>query len=184
MDSFWFDPNLYAGRPAENAGRLAREIACYDLLEQLGIPFFRVDHDPAMTIPDCEHIDALLGVAMCKNLFLCNTQKTNFYLLMMPGDKPFKTKNLSKQIGSARLSFADAEHMGEFLGVLPGAVTVLGLAHDREKRVRLLIDADVLKSEFIGCHPLVNTSSVRISTADLLNKFLPFAGHVPTTVEL
>ena len=184
MEEFHFDPHLYPGRPADPAGRLDREIACYDLLDRLGVCYCRVDHDPAMTIAHCEHVDALLGTAMCKNLFLCNTQHTSFYLLMMPGGKPFKTKFLSKQIGSARLSFADAAHMASYLGVLPGAVTVLGLAHDAEKRVRLLIDADVLKGEYIGVHPMVNTSSVRIKTRDLLDIFLPHCGHVPTIVEL
>lgn len=184
MEAFAFDPHLYQGRPADSAGRLDRETACYDLLDRLCIAFARVDHDPAMTIADCENIDSLLGVAMCKNLFLCNTQRTRFYLLMMPGGKPFQTKLLSKQIGSARLSFADAAHMEQYLGVPPGAVTVLGLAHDTGHAVRLLIDADVLQAEYVGCHPMVNTSSVRMKTRDLLERFLPYAGHVPTIVEL
>lgn len=185
MESVFFvDPVLYEGRPADTAGRLAREIATYDLLDQLHIVYRRVDHDPAKTIADCAAVDRLLGVDMCKNLFLCNAQKTAFYLLMMPGDKPFRTKDLSHQIQSARLSFADAAHMEAFLNISPGAVSVMGLMNDAERRVRLLIDRDVVAQRDIGCHPCVNTSSLAIRTEDLLERFLPHVGHTPVFVTL
>lgn len=177
------DTTLYTSRPDAN-GRLPKEMAVYDLLEKLDIPYVRVDHEATPSIESCQDIDKLLGIEICKNLFLCNRQKTNFYLLMMPGKKPFKTKDLSAQIGSARLSFADEAYMEEFMDLTPGSVTVLGLMNDREHRVRLLIDREVLESEYIGCHPCINTSSLRIRTKDLLEKFLPYIGCGYTTVEL
>lgn len=181
---FYVDPVLYEGRPQNPTGREARELAVYDLLDRLGVAYARADHDPAMTIADCGAVDRLLGVAMCKNLFLCNAQHTAFYLLLLPGNKPFRTKDLSRQIGSARLSFADAAHMEEYLDILPGAVSVMGLMNDTGGHVRLLIDRDVTEAPYIGCHPCVNTSSLRIRTPDLLGRFLPHVGHAPTFVTL
>ncbi len=181
---FYVDPVLYEGRPQDTAGRQARELAVYDLLDRLGIAYARADHDPAMTIADCGAVDRLLGVAMCKNLFLCNAQRTAFYLLLLPGTKPFRTKDLSRQIGSARLSFADAAHMEEYLDILPGAVSVMGLMNDHGGRVRLLIDREVTNAPYVGCHPCVNTSSLRIRTEDLLGRFLPHVGHAPSFVML
>ena len=172
------------GRPKDAEGRKPEELRTYDLLDELGIAYERVDHEAAFTMEACEDIDRILGVEMCKNLFLCNAQKTDFYLLMMPGKKIFKTKFLSKQIGSSRLSFADEGHMKEYLGLAPGSASVLGLMNDRDKRVRLLIDEDVLKDEYIGCHPCVNTSSLRIRTKDIMDVFLKYVGHVPAIVEL
>ncbi len=175
---------LMSGRPETAEGRLEREVRVYDFLDSLGIDYLRTDHEEANTMEACNRIDEVLGVIICKNLFLCNRQETDFYLLMMPGDKPFKTKDLSKQIGSARLSFAKPEYMEEFLDIKPGAVSVMGLMNDKEKRVRLLIDKPVLEGEFIGCHPCVSTSSLKIGTWDLLEKFLPATGHEPFIVDL
>ena len=174
------DPN---GQP-DNAGRLEKEIRTYDLLDRLGVEYDRVDHEAAMTMEVCEAIDTALGATICKNLFLCNRQETDFYLLMMPGDKKFKTKDLSKQLGVARLSFANEAYMEEFLDITPGSVSVLGLMNDREGRVRLVIDRDVLEGEWIGCHPCINTSSIRLKTADLRGKVIPAMGHEPTVVSL
>lgn len=170
-------------KPSPN-GRELKEMAVYDLLEKLKIPYLRVDHEVAATVEDCHNVDEILGIHICKNLFLCNVQKTDFYLLMMPGDKKFKTKELSSQIHSARLSFAGAEHMEEFLDITPGSVSVMGLMNDHEKRVRLLIDKDVLADEYVGCHPCVNTASLKIKTKDILDKFLPYVEHDYTVVEL
>lgn len=168
----------------QSAGRSPEELAVYALLEKLEIPYTRVDHEPAMTMEDCEAVDRQLGVMMCKNLFLCNTQKTKFYMLLMPADKKFKTKDLSKQIQSARLSFADAEHMEQYLRIHPGAVSVMGLMNDEENHVHLLFDQEVLRQEWLGCHPCVNTSSIRLKMADLLEKFLPAVHHDWRAVEL
>ncbi len=170
-------------KPSPN-GRLSKEMAVYDLLEQLEIPYLRLDHEVTASIEDCQNVDQLLGIHICKNLFLCNTQKTDFYLLMMPGEKKFKTKELSSQIGSARLSFAGPEFMEEYLDITPGSVSVLGLMNDHNCRVRLLIDQDVLQEEYVGCHPCINTSSLKIKTKDILEKFLPYVEHDYTAVEL
>lgn len=172
------------GRPAETNGREEKEIKAYDLLDGLGIEYFRVDHERTDTMEACAGIDEILGITICKNLFLCNRQKTSFYLLLMPGNKPFKTKELSKQIGSARLSFASPEDMEKYLNITPGSVSVLGLMNDKENDVTLLIDEDVLKAEFFGCHPLVNTSSLKFKTRDLTEKVLPAIKHSFSTVTL
>jgi len=177
---------LYHGSPAHMTGREEKEIRTYRLLERLGIAFERTDHpeEPATTMEVCAKVDAVLGVHICKNLFLCNRQKTDFYLLVMPGDKPFKTKELSGQLGVSRLSFAGPEHMEEFLDIQPGSVSVMGLANDKENRVRLLVDEDLLGEEWFGCHPCVNTSSIRLKTNDVLEVFLPAVKHDYTTVHL
>lgn len=175
---------LYNGRPEDLSGRLPREVRTYDFLDSLQIPYQRTDHERADNMEACNVIDAVLGVLMCKNLFLCNRQKTKFYLLMMPGDKKFKTKELSSQIHSARLSFAGEDAMLKYLDIEPGAVSIMGLMNDKDKDVTLLIDEDVLRDEYIGCHPCVCTSSLKIRTKDLVNKFLPATGHTYTTVHL
>lgn len=172
------------GRPLDGAGREERELRTYDFLDRLQISYTRVDHAPAETMEDCLAVDEALGVKMCKNLFLCNRQGTAFYLLLTPGDKPFRTKELSAQIGSARLSFASAENMEKYLDIHPGAVSVMGLMNDAEREVTLLIDEDVLKDEYIGCHPCVNTSSLRIKTEDIIKIFLPAVKHSYQTVHL
>ncbi len=183
--TFYVDPTLYDGRPADESGRLPKETRTYDLLDTLGIPYQRLDHSAAATIDDCHDIDRRLGIDICKNLFLCNAQRTDFYLLMMPGHKKFKTARLSKQIGSARLSFAEAQYMEQFLDITPGSVSILGLMNDTDCRVRLLIDKDVIDHHpYIGCHPCINTSSLRIRTSDLLEKFLPYVNHPYTLVDL
>lgn len=174
---------LYEGRPEDCSERLTKEQRCYDMLDRLGIGYSRVDHEHADTIEVCHEIEKTLGAQICKNLFLTNRQQTEFYLLLMPGDKPFKTKLLSKQIGTARLSFASPEHMQELLDISPGSVSVLGLMND-SGRVHLVIDADLLKDEYIGCHPCINTSTLRIRTADIIEKFLPEVGHEYNIVTL
>lgn len=175
---------LFQGRPASSEGRLEKELLTYDLLEELNIPFQRTDHAPADTMEVCSGIDQVLGVHICKNLFLTNRQKTKFYLLLMPGDKPFKTKDLSKQLGVARLSFGSGEDMERLLGVTPGSVSVLGLRCDTQGEVQLVIDEDVLKEPFFGCHPCINTSSLKMQTADIVERFLPAVKHSFITVTL
>ena len=175
---------LHHGRPTDCSGRLEKEIRSYDLLDSLGIPYDRLDHEPAMTMDICAAIDASLGALICKNLLLCNRQCTQFYMLMMPGDKVFKTKDLSAQIGSSRLSFASGEAMEALLDITPGSLTVLGLMNDKETKVSLLIDEDVLQSEYFGCHPCINTSSLRLATKDLTEKIIPALGHSPRMVKL
>ena len=177
----FIDANVYTGG-AE--GRMEKEMRCYALLDSLGIEYRRVDHEHADTIEACEQVEGLLECKICKNLFLTNRQQTDFYLLVMPGEKPFKTKLLSKQIGSARLSFASPEHMEKYLDITPGSVSILGLMNDKGGAVRLLVDRDLLKEEYFGCHPCINTSSLRLKTADVLEKLLPAMGHEPSFVDL
>ena len=175
---------LYTGRPADWTERLEKEQRVYDLLEKLDVPFVYVDHPAAATMDDLGEADAVLGAAICKNLLLCNRQCSEFYLLMIPGDKPFKTKYLSKQIGSARLSFAAPEYMEQFLDITPGSLSVLGLMNDKDNAVQLLIDADLLDSETVGMHPCINTSSLALKTQDLLEKILPAVHHTYRAVDL
>lgn len=175
---------LYKGRPEDTQGRLDKEIRVYDLLDSLGIEYERTDHERTDTMEACNEIDAILQVTICKNLFLCNRQKTNFYLLMMPGDKPFKTKELSSQINSARLSFASPEDMERLLDITPGSVSIMGLMNDKENAVQLLVDEDVLKGEYLGCHPCMNTSSLKLRTKDVIERFLPAVHHEMITVHL
>ncbi len=160
------------------------ELETFAFLSSLGIPYVRTTHEPLMTMEACGAVDALFGFSICKNLFLCNQQKTAFYLLLMPGDKPFKTKYLSRELGVARLSFADEGYMREYLHLTPGSVSAMGLIFDREQKVRLLIDRALLSEPRFGCHPCINTSTLAISTKDFLEKFLPATGHTPTIVEL
>ena len=175
---------LMNGRPVNTEDRLPKEVRVYDFLDNLGIDYQRVDHEEAMTMEVCAAIDEALKATICKNLLLCNRQGTAFYLLMLPGNKVFKTSVLSKQIGSSRLSFASAEAMEQYLDITPGSVSVLGLMNDKENHVQLLMDQDVVKGEYIGCHPCINTSSLKLKTTDLLEKILTAMGHTPTFVEL
>lgn len=177
----YIDPVLHYGA---TAGREAKEARCYELLDSLNIEYRRADHDPADTIADCELVEKLLGAKICKNLFLTNRQRSVFYLLLMPGEKPFKTKFLSKQIGSARLSFAGAEDMEKHLNIRPGSVSVLGLMNDREGAVQLLMDRELLNEAEFACHPCLNTSTVAFKTEELMNKLLPALGHEATFVDL
>ena len=175
---------LEKGRPKSSDGRLAKEIRTYDFLDGLSVEYERIDHEPAMTMEVCEEIDKLLGATICKNPFLCNRQETDFYLLMIPGDKVFKTKDISAQIGSSRLSFAKAEYMEKYLDITPGSVSVLGLMNDSGNAVKLLIDEDVLKGEYVGMHPCINTSSLRVKTKDFTEKIIPALGNAFMTVRL
>ena len=173
---------LYKGAPADE--RIEKERRTYEHLEKLGIEYYRADHEEAATIEACHEVEKVLESKICKNLLLCNRQCTDFYLLLIPGDKPFKTKDLSKQIGTARLSFASGEKMEELLNITPGSLSVMGLIFDESNRVRLLIDKPLLDDEYLCCHPCINTSTLKIRTEDVINKFIPSTGHTPTIVDL
>lgn len=175
---------IYNGRPDNCHGRLDKEIRVYDLLDSLGIEYYRVDHTPAGKMEACKEIDKMLGNVVCKNLFLCNRQKTSFYLLMMPADKEYRTSVFSKLAGSSRLSFGTPEDMERLLDLTPGSVSIMGLINDKNNAVKLYIDKEVLMPEFIGCHPCINTSSIRLKTCDVIDKILPAIKHSYTTVEL
>jgi len=175
---------LEHGRPGDTTGRLDKEIRVYDVLDQLKIAYDRTDHGPLNTMEACHEVDELFQTPMVKNLFLCNRQKTKFYLLLMPGEKPFKTKEISAQINSARRSFGGPEDMEELLNLTPGSVTIMGLLFDPDKRVQLLVDEDVLPQEYLGCHPAINTSSIRVRTEDIFGRFLAYTEHEMTVVKL
>ncbi len=172
------------GRPADFGLRSERERGVYDFLDRLGISYRGVDHAPAHTMEDCLSAEEALGVTVCKNLLLANRQGTAHYLLLMPAGKPFRTKTLSAEIGTARLSFDTSDNLSRLLGTYPGAASVLGLIHDREKEIQLLIDRDLLKEEYLGAHPLENTTSLSLRLSDILDIFLPAVGHCPVYVNL
>lgn len=176
------DPTIYTTPPTDQ--RSPQETDCYALLEQLAIPYERLDHDPANSVEDGAVVGPILGIHIYKNLFLCNRKKTKFYLLVMPSEKPFQTKQLSSQLQISRLSFADKEHMESYLHTMPGSVSVLGLQYDTDHQVQLLIDRDVLENPYFGCHPCKNTTSLKISLSDLFRRFLPHIGHTPIFVTL
>ena len=178
----YIDPTVYQGRPSDD--RIPQELAVYDKLEELGISFTRVDHDHADTMEDCLLIERTLGARICKNLFLRNSKGDHYYLLMLPGEKKFKAKDVAHQIGSTRLSFADEEKLKEYLDILPGSVSVMGLMNDHDNQVELLMDEDILKLPYVGCHPCMSTTSLKLSTKDLLEKFLPAVRHTPRMVKL
>ena len=175
---------IVKGRPLNVKERLKKEVRVYDLLDELDIEYWRIDHEVAQTMEDCEEVDRILDAVICKNLFLCNRPQTKFYLLMMPGDKAFKTKELSAQIQSARLSFAPEEYMEKFLDITPGSVSVMGLMNDTENQVQLLVDADVLEGEYLGCHPCINTSSLKLRTRDVFTTYLNAVHHDYIVVHL
>ena len=175
---------LYNGRPEDTSGRKEKEIKVYDILDSLHIPYIRADHEAVMTMEACEEIDKALGMEICKNLFLCNRKKTSYYLLLMPGNKALKTKELSQQIPTTRLSFASGEDMETYLNVTPGSATVMGLIFDQENKVQLLVDEELLEQEEFGCHPCVNTSSIKMKTADVFDKFRKEIHHDYIMVKL
>lgn len=182
MQQFYIDKTLYTGRPEDK--RTPAEERVYDALETLGIHFTRVDHDAANTIVDCIVVEQMLGGRICKNLFLCNRAKTAYFLLLMPGDKPFKTKDLTPQIPSGRVSFASGEDMERMLCCSPGSASVMGLLFDRSHDISLLIDRELLSDESFCCHPCKNTSSLKIAMEDVLQVFLPHCGHKLHVVDL
>ena len=173
---------IYTTAPAQASCEAAAK--AFALLDELGIPYARVEHDTADTMEDCAAISDVLGIRICKNLVLCNRQKTDFYLLLMDGEKPFRTKDLSKQIGSSRLSFATPEDMEKHLGVTPGSATVLAMMNDKAHAVKLILDKSVAESQRFGCHPCVNTSTLALSMVDIRTKFLPHLGIEPLLVDL
>ena len=173
---------LHNGRPDNCSQRLPKEIRVYDLLDSLGLDYQRIDHPPAMTMEICAELETVLGAPICKNLLLCNRQCSKFYLLMLPATKSLKVKDLSGQIGSSRLSFASGEYMQSLLDITPGSLSILGLMNDADNKVQLVIDQDLLSEEWIGCHPCVNTSTLRIRTQDIIQTLIPAMKHFAKTV--
>lgn len=175
---------VFSGRPENCDGRLAKEIAVYDFLDSLKIPYRRVDHDPADTIADCVEIEKVIGVGICKNLFVRNRTGTEYYMIMMSGHKQFRTAEVSKKLGTSRLSFASRQEMEQMLDVTPGSVSVMALKNDTAGRVKLCIDRDIINGEYIRCHPCINTSTLKIRTEDLLRCFLQKVKHTPRIIDI
>ena len=175
---------IETGRPADCSGRPEKECAVYDLLERLDIPFTRADHPAAFTMEECEAVSQALHTPICKNLFLCNRQKTAFYLLLLPASKPFRTKEITAQLGCARLSFAGEEQLASLLHLTPGSATIFGLQYDTENRVQLVVDRDLLDEAYFGCHPCINTSTIRLKTSDVFDRLTHALHHDFTLVTL
>lgn len=175
---------MYKGRPSDCENRLPKEVAVYDLLDALCMEYERVDHDPADTIEDCRAVEEVIGVGVCKNLFVCNRQKTEYYIIMMSGEKPFRTADVSKKLGVSRLSFASSEDMERILDVTPGSVTVMALKNDKKGTVHLVVDRDIINGEYVRCHPCINTSTLKIKTEDLLRVFLRHTKHTPRIIDI
>lgn len=182
MQDIAINRTIYTTRP--DTARLPVEVAVYDLLEELAISYQRIDHEETATVESCREVEKLLEIKICKNLFLTDSHQNNFFLLMLPGDKRFMAKELARQMNSPRLSFADETYLEKFLSIKPGSVTVLGLMNDTGRRVQLLVDRELLGYEYVGCHPCVNTSSLKLKTNDLFEKFLPYIKHLPMVVEM
>lgn len=183
MNEIENEPLVYEGATGVT-NRLEKEMRVYQLLEQLNVPFWRLDHEETATIEDCHDVDRILGIELCKNLFLCNSKKDQYYLLMMPGNKKLRTPEVARQINSTRLSFGSAEYMEEYLDITPGSVSVMGLMNDKDNKVQLVIDQDIANMEFVGCHPCMNTTSLKLRTSDLLDVVLPAIHHKPIFVTL
>ena len=175
---------IETGRPADCSGRPEKEGAVYDLLERLNIPFTRADHPAEFTMEECEAVSQALHTPICKNLFLCNRQKTAFYLLLLPASKPFRTKEITAQLGCARLSFAGEEQLASLLHLTPGSATIFGLQYDTENRVQLVVDRDLLDEAYFGCHPCINTSTIRLKTSDVFDRLTHALHHDYTLVTL
>ena len=175
---------LYKGRPQTNEGREAREIRVYDYLDRLGIEYWRVDHDCVFSDNECEAVERVLDNVICKNIFLCNRQKTKYYMLVMPAHKRFNTSRVSHLLNSSRLSFGTPEDMLELLDVTPGSVSIMALMNDRDCKVQLVIDDELLLHRDFGCHPCKNTSSLRLARADVFDVFLPSVNHTPIFLTL
>ena len=175
---------IETGRPADCSGRPEKECAVYDLLERLDIPFTRADHPAAFTMEECEAVSQALHTPICKNLFLCNRQKTAFYLLLLLASTPFRTKEITAQLGCARLSFAGEEQLASLLHLTPGSATIFGLQYDTENRVQLVVDRDLLDEAYFGCHPCINTSTIRMRTSDVFDRLTHALHHDYTLVTL
>ena len=146
--------------------------AIYEAFARLDIPFVRVDTDPGITMEDCRHISAGLGTDIVKTVFVCNRQQTEFYLYVMPADKPFVTREFCGVLGIPRVSFASADKLHELTGVEPGATTILSAVWPAAAAVHMVLDRAVASADRFACTDGTDTCFVRIATKDLLEKYL------------
>lgn len=156
----------------------------YDTLNELNIPFQKIDNEAITSMEECEDVENALGVEIRKSIFLCNRTKSEFYLLVMPSKKRFNTKMFSEKVVCSRTSFASTEHLKSVLGLTPGSITIMGLVNDRSHTVQLVIDSEIVNEEWFGCNAGLNTSHIKLKTRDLLDIFLKHTGHKPIVVKL
>lgn len=156
----------------------------YKFLSENNIEFSRVDNDEAVTMEDCIEIDKALDMKTVKTLFLCNRQKTQFYLFVTEGDKPFVTKDFSSALGISRVSFASAEMLDEIIGTKVGATTIFGVLREQAQEVRVVFDKAVCESEWFGCSDGTTSCYMKLKTDDILNKLLPSSGHTYEVIEV
>ena len=177
-----FVSNIMEEAPAIYKSPLQR--MTYESLADLQIPFERVETDETITMEDCTQINQKLDMEMVKTLFLCNRQKTAFYLFVTTADKPFNSKNYSKELGIPRVSFAPAELMENILGVKIGAATVFGALMDKDGLVQIVFDQDILSEEWYGCSDGTNTGYMKIKTEHIIENFLTYTNHIPTIIQI
>jgi len=168
-------------KPKEFENETQRMI--YEALEELKIPFDRVENDFMISMEDCEAVNKKMNTRMAKNLFLCNRQKTEFYLFITKDNKHFNTKIFSKAMGISRVSFAPEETLTEYLGTKIGATTIFSLVYDKDCKVHLVIDKDVLEEKFHACNDGTNNAHIKITTKDLMEKYLKYTKHEPVIIE-
>ncbi len=154
------------------------------LLDSLGIKYGHMKHGPVFKMTDLDDVSVLLGAPFFKNLLICNRQKTEFFLLLLDGDKPFKTSLVSKLLGASRLSFADEDDLKRLLGVQSGGANPISLMFDEQKLVKLAVDSDILRREYVCLHPCTNRESIKIRTVDLMEHVLPATGHEPIVLDI
>jgi len=174
--------NVYTTPPSEFKTVLQEKT--YRALQELHIPFERVDTDEAITMEDCIQINKVLNVKVVKTLFLCNRQQTSFYLFITAGDKPFKTKDFSKALGVSRVSFAPADLMEKMLGTKVGATTVFSALLDKDNAIPVVFDKEVTCEEWYGCTDGTTTCYMKVKTEHILHAFLPYTKHLPLIIEV
>ncbi len=160
-----------------------RDLLSEQTLHKLNIPFVRYEHEAARTMEDCEDIGKEIGACHMKNLFLVNRQGTAFYLVLMDGHKSFRTAEVSKKLGVARLSFGTPEQLKTMLNLEPGAVTALGLLFDEKRVVNVVVDEDVLSYPYVCMHPCVSDASLAIKPEDLM-RFLASRGNTLVRIKI
>ena len=170
-----FISEIYTVAPEHERGE--HETTVYKELDRLGIKYERVDNDTVETMEECVEISEKLGAEIRKTIVVCNRQKTDFYLVILPAGKRFDSKLFAAMMHTARVSFASPEDMQRVIGLTPGEASVMGILNDPEGKVKVVIDKAVADAEWFACNPGANTSHLRFKTKQLINNFLPAEGH-------
>lgn len=173
---------IYTSAPLEERSSL--EMKTYQILDKLNIKYERIDHEAVSSMEECVEVNKKLKVEIRKNIFLCNSKKTTFFLFVLPANKPFDTKKFCQKLGLSHVSFANEEYMEKYLGTKPGSATIMGLLCDEDDYVQVILDKEIIEEEYFGCNPGQNTSHIKIKTEDLLKKFLPYVKHRPKIIEM